>query len=413
MTDKINPFQPNSPVAPGMFAGRINEIKILEKGLQQTKYSKPVNFLITGERGIGKTSLLNYFKYLAEGSINSPDFEPFNFITISITISERTSLVALIRLIERSIKRQAGKVEKVRNFLNDTWEFIQRIKIMDSGVERAQSSVDPDLIIDELAYSLSNTCSRLISPEKGEDKKDGIIFIIDEADNASCELRIGYFFKVLSELLQQNNCKNIMFLLAGLPELTEKLYNSHESSLRVFAELKIKELHIKDRYYVIDRGIEEGNKTNKHSTTITEDAKKYISNLSEGYPHFIQQFSFSSFESNDDGEITVDDVLKGAFDKGGALDAIGSRYYASRYYEQIKSDEYREVLSIMAENMNSWTKKTDIKHKFSGTDQTLNNALQALTSRKIILRNQSKRGEYRLQQKGFALWIKLFGERNK
>lgn len=410
---KINPFQPNTPVAPGMFAGRLAEIQTLEKGLQQAKYGNPMNQLVTGERGIGKSSLLNYLKPLAEGNFKSPDFNPFNFITINIAISEKMSLVTLIKLIERNIKRQVGKVEKVKKFLDDTWAFIQRIKIMDSGVDKAQRLEDPDLIIDELSYSLSRTCSRLTAPEKGEEKKDGIIFFIDEADNSSHDLRIGYFFKVLTELLQQNSCGNIMFIVAGLPEITEKLYKSHESSLRVFTELKIRELKPEDRYYVIDRGIVEGNKINDEETSITQEAKKIISTLSEGYPHFIQQFSFSAFEYNDDGVISNDDVLSGAFKQGGAIDAIGSRYYASRYHEQIKSDEYREVLSIMAENMNAWTAKKDIKSKFSGSEQTLNNALQALTNRKIILRNQSKRGEYRLQQRGFALWIKLFGERRK
>ncbi|MFO7581453.1 AAA family ATPase [Guyparkeria sp.] len=410
---KINPFQPNSPVAPGMFAGRQNEIDALKQGLQQTKHGNPMNFLVTGERGIGKSSLVNYIKFLADGSIKSPDFEQFNFVTINIAVSEKMSLVTLIKLIERNIKRQVGKVEKVRNFLDDTWGFIQRIRVMDSGIDKAQSSEDPDLILDELAYSLSATSKRLTSPEKGEERKDGIVFFIDEADNASSELRIGYFFKLLTELLQQDSCGNIMFVAAGLPETTEKLYNSHESSIRVFSELKIRELEVPERYYVIDRGIEEGNEKNTDQTKITKDAKGYISTLSEGYPHFIQQFSFSAFEFNDDGEISAEDVLEGAFRPCGALDAIGSRYYASRYHEQIKSDEYREVLSIMAENLNAWTTRKEINENFSGTEHTLNNALQTLTNRKIILRNPSKRGEYRLQQKGFALWIKLFGERKK
>ena len=46
-------------------------------------------------------------------------------------------------------------------------------------------------------------------------------------------------------------------------------------------------------------------------------------------------------------------------------------------------------------------------------ETTLSNALQALTSRKIILKNSSKIGAYRLQQRGFAVWIKLFGDRKK
>lgn len=95
------------------------------------------------------------------------------------------------------------------------------------------------------------------------------------------------------------------------------------------------------------------------------------------------------------------------------MDAIGSRYYQSAYNEQIKSDEYREVLTIMAESMNSWIKKSEIREKFSGSDHTVTDALKALTDRRIILKNPSKVGEYRLQHRGFALWIKLFGQRGK
>ena len=157
----------------------------------------------------------------------------------------------------------------------------------------------------------------------------------------------------------------------------------------------------------------QGNKINTDQTTITEEAKTRISTLSEGYPHFIQQFAYSAFAFNTDGEITDEDVLSGAVSKGGAIDAIGDRYYASAFHDKIKSDEYRQVLQIMAESMNSWIKKSEIRKKFTGKDQTITDALQALTTRKIILKNPSKMGEYRLQQRGFALWIKLFGDRKK
>jgi AAA+ ATPase superfamily predicted ATPase len=413
MSKKINPFKPNSPVPVGMFAGRLPEIEALEQGLHQTKNGNSQNFLITGEKGIGKSSLMQYIKPLATGDIKSPEYDIFNFVTANISISERTNLVTLIRLIERSLKRELGKVETIRNFMESTWSFVQRIRIMDSGIAKNEDIDDPDLVIDEFAYSLSETCLRLTNPIKGEEAKNGIIFFIDEADKASHALRIGYFFKAVTEAIQQNRCHNVSFIVAGLPELTEKLSNSHESSLRLFTELKVKELNVRDRLYVIDKGIEEANKINEEQTDITQSAKNHISTLSEGYPHFIQQFSFSAFETNTDGEISDDDVLDGAFKDRGALDAIGARYYASNYYDQIKSDEYRQVLRIMAESMNSWVTKKEIAGKFSGSDQTLNNALQALTTRKIILRNTSTRGEYRLQQKGFALWIKLFGERRK
>jgi hypothetical protein len=408
---KINPFKPNSPVSTGMFAGRINEINLLEQALHQTKHGQPSNFLITGERGIGKSSLMMILKDFSSGRFETLEHGKFNFLTINIVISERMSLLTFIRLIERNIKRELGKVEAIRNFMNSTWDFVQRIKIMDSGINQSSVTEDSDLVTNDFSYSLSETCNRIINPEKGEDKKDGILFIIDEADNACDDLHLGYFFKVVTELLQQNGCQNIMFVVVGLPETSSKLAKSHESSLRIFNHIRVKELNPKDRFYVIDKGIEEGNRINNEKTSISEDAKQHISTLSEGYPHFIQQFAHTAFEYNSDGEISAEDVLEGAFKDGGAIDAIGSRYYASDFHSKIKSDEYRQVLGIMAESMNEWIKKSDIREKFTGLDQTLTDALAALTQRKIILKNDSVRGEYRLQQRGFALWIKLFGSR--
>lgn len=410
---KINPFKPNSPVSPGMFAGRVKEIKVLEHALFQTKNGNPCNVLVTGERGIGKSSLMMTLKEFSRSNLETLEHGKFDFLTISGMVSEKTDLVTLIRLIERNIKRELGKTETIRKYLSSTWDFVKRIKVMDSGIDECESISDPDLIIDEFSYSLAETCKRICNPEAGEKKKDGILFIFDEADNACDELRIGYFFKVVTELLQQHGCTNVMFAVVGLPEITDKLLASHESSLRIFNEIKIKELSPVDRKMVVDLGMEEANRLNQNITTISDEAKDRISVLSEGYPHFIQQFSYSAFDVNSDREISADDVVTGAFGKGGAIDCIGSRYYAADYHSKIKSDEYREVLHIMSENMNAWIKKSEIKDKFSGSEQTLTDALVALTKRKIILKNPSVRGEYRLQHKGFAVWIKLFGRAKK
>lgn len=68
---KINPFKPTSPAPIGMFAGRVDEVIELEKALFQTKNNQPMNFMITGDRGIGKSSLLLFMKHVSCGSIES------------------------------------------------------------------------------------------------------------------------------------------------------------------------------------------------------------------------------------------------------------------------------------------------------------------------------------------------------
>lgn len=410
---KVNPFKPNSPVPIGMFAGRLQEILTLEKGLFQTKNSQPCNFMITGDRGIGKSSLLLYVKHLAGGGLESLKHGRFDFLSISIPVSDRLDVVTLIKLAERHISRELGKVETVRRFVTETWSFVQRLRVMDSGISAAEQDSEVELQLDNFAYSLAETCKRLVNPERGENKKDGILFFFDECDSASTALRLGYFFKTVTEALQRYECNNVSFIIAGLPDTPEKLSKSHASSVRIFTPMKIEELKFDDRKYVINKGMEEGNRINTEQTTIAGEARDQISILSEGYPHFIQQFAYSAYDVNSDGEISVDDVLQAAFKPGGAIDAIGNRYYESDFYDRIKSDEYRQVLAIMADKLNSWVTKAEIRAKFTGDESTLSNALQALTTRKIILRNPAKMGEYRLQQRGFALWIKLFGDRNK
>ena len=88
---KINPFEPFAPVNPGSFVGRLADLRRLKSALVQKSAGKPVNFMITGERGIGKTSLLNYLKYAAEGRIQIEDAK-LSFIVIDTDVNEDTEV---------------------------------------------------------------------------------------------------------------------------------------------------------------------------------------------------------------------------------------------------------------------------------------------------------------------------------
>lgn len=71
--------------------------------------------------------------------------------------------------------------------------------------------------------------------------------------------------------------------------------------------------------------------------------------LSEGYPHFIQQFAHSVFAADTDNVIDAHDVVSGVLGRRGAMELIGDRYYRDSYYNKIQKDSYRQVLRIMAD----------------------------------------------------------------
>lgn len=84
----VSPFRPNNPVQPELFVGRTAEIGHLQKYLRQTEADNPINFLVTGERGIGKSSLLNYIKALAENRLKLEGEKPFSFLVVDTDINK-------------------------------------------------------------------------------------------------------------------------------------------------------------------------------------------------------------------------------------------------------------------------------------------------------------------------------------
>jgi len=403
---KINPFKPNSPSRPGMFVGRINEIDRIESALIQTKANQNVNFLLRGERG--KTSLLNLVKFFAEGQIEVRDHQ-LNFLVIETDISKDTTQFGLIRKIEYALRRRLEKSEPARNFFSEAWGFIKKIEGAGFKINENKQE-DAELIFEEFSYSLADTLKRITNTDSSNifnSKYDGILVLIDKSNNASKQLDLGTFLKLLLERIQKEGTEKLMFGLAGLPKIKEVLIESHPSSIRLFDDIQMDRLLKEEVENVIERVLESTSELNGFKTLIDDDAKRMLTYFAEGFPHFIHQYGFSAFELSDGKTITNDNVIKGAIGRNGALEIIGNKYYRDDYYKKIQGDEYREVLNIMSESLDNWVTKKEIKDKFKGTNNSLNNAIQALSSRGIIVSKEGSRGIYRLLDKGFAWWIRL------
>ena len=407
---KVNPFKPNSPVPTGLFVGRRRELERIQSHLRQTRAGNPSNFMITGERGIGKSSLLLFAKFLADGSIVM-DHERLKFLVVDTDLDAKTTQMGLVKKLELGLRRSLAVSEPAREVWKRVWEFMQRVEIQGSRISTKEDVQLDEVVMEEFCYSLAETCERVCGvAADGKELKtghNGILFLLDEADNASAELDLGSMLKLMSERLQRKSCNNVMFGLAGLPALRDVLHGSHPSSLRLFEELPLGRLSDGEVNQVLDLCLESASEQAKQEIGLTQRAREQLVFFAEGYPHFIQQFGYSAFSVDTDYEIDEDDVLQGAFGTRGALEQIGDRYYRDDFYNRIQKDSYRQVLRIMADGLDEWIRKREIRERFSGKDSDLSNAIYALRERNIIQSKEGVRGVYRLRHKGFALWIKL------
>lgn len=398
---RFNPFRPNSLVAPGMFAGRVRELLALEKVLSQTKRDNPLHFLIQGERGIGKSSLLLYVNWVASGKILSWEDQEYSFLTLGLSLEPTNSYTEILRRLASQLERATRSFITAKGVAVKAWDFLKRFEVMGVKYNDRQGQFDPHELLDDLAYALNQVIIDL--PQHIE----AILITFDEADKPPSGANLGELAKLLTERLTNLGCGRVSLGLAGLPGVVRKLRDSHKSSPRLFQGIKLDTLLPEEREQVVQKGLADAEEKNGVRTTISEEAINWISNYSEGYPHFIQQYAYSAFDQDEDDDITEQDVIVGAMKPSGALDQLGTNYFHDLYFDQIRSDEYRHVLNAMAQHGTDWVTKQQIRQGVELKEHTLANAIAALKTRRIIIPQEGKKGSYRLPSKSFAVWIKV------
>ena len=400
---RFNPYRPNSIVTPEMFHGRTDELAFIQQSLLQTRYGNPQHFLIEGERGLGKSSLFLMVNQFASGKRVLSDGTKMNFLVLNIELDASQSFFDIIRNLAAEFQRALSEKEQVKMLARDTWNFLSNWEIL--GVryhKNDESLVRPYEVLNEIVKRFEEVILN------AKDAFDGILLLIDEADRPSVNASLGEIVKLLTEKLTKRGCDRLVIGMTGQPGLIDKLKASHESSSRIFTTLLLKPLTLDENIAVIKSGLSNANDINEYPTKINHEALSLIAQLSEGYPHFLQEFAYKAFEADNDWMINELDVKQGAYGTNGALSQLGHKYFNDIYFVQIGSDDYRRVLQSMARYSDEWVDRSKIKEGIEIKDTTLNNAIIALKNKSIIIPNVAVKGEFRLPTKSFAAWIKAF-----
>lgn len=398
---KFNPFKPGSIVHPGMFVGRLEELKTLEKALFQTINGNPAHFLIHGERGIGKSSLLLLLTSIAKGATESIVLQQkFDFLTVSVELEPNDDYADLISKIARQLQRELDKSEVLKTKLKGLWDFITKWEVM--GVKYKRETTPVEAMLEEIADKFSAIGDAL------EKTNSGVYIFIDEADKPINGAGLGEFVKVFSERLTKNGTTNVALGVIGISNVIDKMRESHASSVRIFTPVPLNPLSHTDSKKVVLRGITEADSKNQVKTAISPEALKMIADLSEGYPYFIQQYAFSAFDHDTNNAINDSDVKEALIKEGGALQLLGQRYFENIYTDDIRSDDYRKVLQVIARHMPEETTRKQIISESGLKDQTVDNALGALKKRGSVVPVSGKVGLFKLPSMSFAAWIEAF-----
>ncbi len=414
MSRPLNPFAPSHPISPGQFVGRHTEIKELEAALLHAKKGKPRHFLMTGGRGVGKTSFLDYIRRRAA---DKDDGDGFNFLIVDFAINKRTTRLDFARALQTELERALSAHSPVKEVLFKAWSFIKNIEA--AGIsykgdgERPENQRDMYLAVaDSLGEIVRKVCEKAEGDFFSTQNYDGLLILIDEVDQANPELDIGSFLKYMLERLNRNNCRRVIIGLAGLNSSISVLVDSHPSSLRIFDELPLGNLSQEDVNELLSEAELEVRNDGYDNFSFSQTAKDTIFEYSDGHPHFVHLFGYAAFEnfcnSDNFGEMLLSDrhVTNGAFESRGAIDLIGDVYFRRTYNGLSRNNKLLSILDCLSEASGHGCAIDDIRGQTKIDILSIEKSLQDLAENNLVVGPDDFKC-FRIRHSCFAYWLKM------
>jgi len=330
-----NPFTPNAPMVPQYFAGRIEEVVKIQAALNQTRHSKSQHILLTGERGIGKTSLALYARYIAESPNTVLDTD-FKYATAYYTVERDQTLVdvcrgltsRLLSSIDQSLARVC--VDKLKNL-----KLHFAVNVPGIGELKVDPEKPPEVKA-RLYADFEKAIEEAWDQIKGE--YNGILLILDEIHNLRSFDGAGSFFKVVSEAWAVDGYRNVMFAVIGLPNVPVEISKDDPSAPRVFSYVELQRMTNGECLDILHRCTESAGKK------IEADAAQSIATWSGGFPYFLHQLGYDAFEKDNDGVIGTEDVSMGLR----ASLVQFERMFFGELYKSIEGQQKQKIVDFLA-----------------------------------------------------------------
>lgn len=295
---RYNPFNSQRPAKPEYFVGRELEINQFIKYLSQTMYNSPMNMCITGNRGIGKTSILLKLMQLAEN-------EKCLVFYMSNYEGNVKNILELSDYLITGIKQNLYEKTPMEGKISKFGEWIKTLRpIISYGEISVSVSVEERKHIAE--NILRNNLENIWKKVSGE--YSAIILLIDEAEALD---RIEGGLSFLREVFQRlSQDANYMIVLCGKLNFSERMSESFSPLCRFFPTYSLNYFSEKETNDFIDKTLQ------SVKVTIDRSVKTAVFEMSKGHPYVAVKMCELTFDELGECEnnITIDHFNK-AFPK--------------------------------------------------------------------------------------------------
>lgn len=295
MDSALNPYVPGAGTPPPLLAGRDNLVDSATIALIRAErglFGK--SFIAVGLRGVGKTVVLNKIQEIAENR---------DALVVYIEANDDASLIKSLIPQIRSALIKVSRVEAAKDLghkgLRVLKRFASACKVNIGEIEVGLDFGEEIGIADsgDILNDLPELFQVIGNAMKGRGKP--LVIIIDEMQYLSNE-ELGALIMAMHRVNQR--LLPIILVGAGLPTLLGKMGESKSYAERLFDFPRIRELTQPDAKLAVVKP------ASNMGVVFSEEAFSELYRLTQGYPYFLQEWSYVAWNIAVGSEITKIDI---------------------------------------------------------------------------------------------------------
>jgi len=396
MNNKENsPFTPGSPVPVELFVGRAEQITEILRYVKQASSGKQENVFLTGDRGIGKSSLASFLRYLVATKQN--------VLGIHVFLGGVSTMEEMVRhILDQLLKETKEEVwfEHISQFFG---KYIKEVGLF--GISVSFNPPEPDL--KDLVRNFPEVLNNLL--EKIKNEKAGLFIALDDINGLVEKADFANWYKsFVDEVATHYEHFPVFIMLTGLPEKRDILSIRQPSLMRIFRVVDIEKLSDEEVEGFLSTAFE------KVGTKVEPEAMELMVRFSSGLPLLMHEIGDATFWADDDTVIDKDDAFAGI---SNAAEAVGKKYLDPKVYRGIRSERYMSILRKLGETgpISQNFKKKDVEATLTESEKKVfNNFLIKMRELGIIESDlESGRGAYRFVNAIYPVYIWMESARFK
>ena len=391
MTSKpeTSPFTPGQPVPFELFVGRAPQIEALMEHAREAATGRLKVGFLTGDRGIGKTSLARFAAVLAE--------RDHDLLGLHVALGGAGDAADMVRRIfDRlaNITRGRPLWQRIGTLFGDR---VRTVGLFGLQVEFRPEAEDLDALTGNFDRALRSVVEKL----QGTGRR-GLFVVLDDINGLATSPTFATWLKDLVDTVAVDPDPFPVFLLfVGSERVRRELVSHNESVARIFIPLEVTNWSRDEASDFYRRAFARAGMTSEAA------GLDLMTEYAGGLPVLAHEIGDACFRFASGPLVTRSDAERAVIR---AANVVGHKYFAPQVFDRVRSPRYRSLLRTIPRAAPSGRfKRSEIREVLSQEERaSLDNFLRVMQRLDVLDRDPDRGpGHYRFTSNLHFLYLLL------